>query len=267
MAVTAAPIIVKLGGDIVASTTLPGIATEIAGVVSAGLQVVVTHGGGPQISELSRRLSIDPRIVGGRRITDAATLEVVKMAIAGRVNVDLCAALRAAGVRPVGLHGAVEAERRPARILAGAGPEPVDLGLVGDVTGFDLPLVRTLLGGGWIPVLACLGTSADGQIYNINADIVANRLAVALPASALVLVTSTPGVLRDVSDPSSRIPSMTVAEAKSAILDGTVRGGMIPKLEESLAALEAGAARICIVDRDLARALREPGAVGTVLVP
>jgi acetylglutamate kinase len=259
-------IVVKLGGEVVDGPELADIARDIAALKAQGHQVVVTHGGGPQATSLQKRLGIEPKIVGGRRITDDATLAVMKMAIAGHVNVDLCARLRQAGVRAVGLHDLVQAHKRPPRIVSGGGDEPIDLGHVGDIDGFDLPLLQLLLGQGYLPVVACLGHGSDGAVYNINADIVANQLAGALGADALVLVTGAPGVLRDVHDPHSRIPRLTIDDGRRAIADGTVSGGMIPKLEESFAALEAGARAIFIVAGEVARAVNDPGSVGTVLV-
>jgi acetylglutamate kinase len=261
------PVVIKLGGEVVDGPALPAIARDIAALGAEGRRVVVTHGGGPQASALSRSLGLAPRMVGGRRVTDDATLTVIKMTIAGQVNVDLCARLRAAGARPVGLHDVVLAERRPPRVVSGGGPDPIDFGHVGDPTGFDLALVEQLLAGGWLPVVACLGHGADGALYNINADIVANQLAVALAVEALVLVTATPGVLADVRDPSTRLPRLTVAAARRAIADGTVSGGMIPKLEESFATLAHGVGAVHIVAGEVARAVRDPGSVGTVLVP
>jgi acetylglutamate kinase len=260
-------IVVKLGGEVVEGAALPAIARDLKSLADEGHRLVITHGGGPQATRLQKRLGIEPRIVAGRRITDEATLEVMKMTIAGQVNVDLCARLRAAGARPVGLHDLVRSHKRPPRVLQGAGPDPIDLGQVGDVDRFDLTLLEAALQAGYLPVVACLGHDAEGAVYNINADIVANQLAGALGADALVLVTSAPGVLRDVADPASRIARLTVAEGRRAIVDGIVSGGMIPKLEESFGALEAGAQAIYIVAGDVARAVREPGSVGTVLSP
>jgi acetylglutamate kinase len=263
----ATTVVVKLGGEVAGGAQMALLARDLATLAAAGRRVVVTHGGGPQATALSKKLGIEPRIVGGRRITDAPTLDVMKMIIAGQVNVDLCAPLRGAGLRPVGLHDIVQAHKRPPRVVSGGGAEPIDFGHVGDVDGFDLPLLARVLDGGYVPVVACLGHDSEGAVFNINADIVANQLAGALRADALVLVTGAPGVLRDLQDPGSRIPRLTVAEGRRAIADGTVSGGMIPKLEESFAALELGARAIYIVAGEVARAVEEPGAVGTVLVP
>jgi acetylglutamate kinase len=260
-------IVVKLGGEVAGGPALDGIARDLASLHQDGHRVIVTHGGGPQATALQKRLGLEPRIIGGRRVTDDATLDVMKMVIAGQVNVDLCARLRRSGVRAAGLHDLVQAHKRPPRVISGGGPEPVDLGHVGDVDGFDLPLLEAVLAAGRLPVVACLGHDGDGAVYNINADIVANQLAGALHADALMLVTGAPGVLRDVNDPSSRIARLTVDEGRRAIADGVVTGGMIPKLEESFGAIEAGARAIYIVAGEIARALKQPGTVGTVLVP
>jgi acetylglutamate kinase len=222
---------------------------------------------------LQKALGQTPQIVAGRRITDAETLDVMKMTVAGKVNVDLCAAIVAAGGAPVGLNGAsscaILAVKRPPRVVAGAGPDPIDFGHVGDVVGVNKALLATLIAGGFTPVLACLGASREGAVFNINADIVGNQVAIALDAAGLFLVTDVPAVLRDVSDPSSRIATMTIAEGKKAIAEGVVTKGMIPKLEESFAALEQGVRAVHIVgklgDGELARAVREPGSVGTTL--
>jgi acetylglutamate kinase len=269
------PIVLKLGGEVVASAGMDAIAADVAALRGEGRAVVIVHGGGPQATDLQKRLGQTPKMVAGRRITDDATLEVMKMAVAGKVNVDLCARLHAAGARPVGLHGAssgvISAVKRPPKVVAGGGPEPIDFGHVGDVTGVDRELIALLTKAGYVPVLACLGADDDGRVYNINADTVANRVAVALDAQALVLVTDVPAVLRDVSDPTSRIVRLTREEGKRAIDDGTITKGMIPKVEESFAAIADGVKSVYVVGKlgpgDLARAVREPGSVGTVLAP
>jgi acetylglutamate kinase len=267
-------VVIKLGGEVVASAHMVAIAADVAEMQARGEQVVVVHGGGPQATALQKKLGQTPNVVAGRRITDAETLEVMKMVVAGQVNVDACAALLAAGANPVGLHGAsaltVRAVKRPPRVVTGAGPDPIDFGHVGDVTGVNQQLLALLSGAGYVPVVACLGADARGSIYNINADVVANRVAIALDAKALVLVSDVPGVLRDVKDAASRIPRLSLADSKRAIADGVVTKGMIPKLEESFAAIAEGVKAVHVVGRlergQLAREVAEPGSVGTVLV-
>lgn len=268
------PIVVKLGGEVVGGPVGAAVAADVAALAARGDRVIVVHGGGPQATSLQKALGIEPNIVGGRRITDAPTLDVMKMVVAGKVNVDLCGQLMAAGARPVGLHGAssgvVRGVKRPPRVVSGGGPDPIDFGLVGDVTGFSRELLDLLGFAGYTPVLACLAADDTGQVLNVNADIVANQIASAMEASDLVLVTSTPGVLRDVKDPGSRLRTLTVADAQAAIKDGTVTGGMIPKLEESIGALadgRVGAIHIVgnVAAGDLLRELAEPGSIGTAL--
>lgn len=267
-------IVIKLGGEIVQSPELDLVAGDVRDLVAAGHRVTLVHGGGPQASALQKRLGLEPKMIAGQRQTDAATLEVMKYVVAGQVNVDLCGRLLARGVLPVGLHGAsghvIRATRRPPRVMAGAGPDPVDMGLVGDVTGFNLPLLADLHARGYVPVLACLGCDGAGQALNINGDTVASQLAGALTADALVLVTSAPGVLRDVNDPSSRVPRIARSDFERMVGDGTVSGGMIPKLQESFDVLKGGARSVVIIGRlapgDLRRAVTEPGSAGTVLV-
>ena len=267
-------VVIKLGGEVVQGEYLRAITLDIAEMRARGDHVVIVHGGGPQATELQKRLGQTPRVVAGRRITDEDTLDVMKMTVAGKVNVDLCAALVAAGTKPVGLHGAssltVRAVKRPPRVVSGGGPEPIDFGHVGDVVGVNRELIALLTNAGFVPVIACLGADEEGHVYNINADIVANQLAIVLDAKSLLLVTDVPAVLRDVSDPSSRIPRLTVADGMKAIADGVVTKGMIPKLEESFAAIAEGVNAVHIVGRltrgQLAREVAEPGSVGTVLV-
>src|SRR5512137_2651400 len=253
---------------------MDAVARDVRALVEAGHRVSMVHGGGPQATALQKRLGIETRIVAGKRFTDPETLDVMKYAVAGKVNVDVCALLLANGVIGVGLHGAsghvIASRRRPPRVLTGAGPDPVDLGLVGDVVAFNLPLLGDLWARGYVPVLACLGCDEKGQALNINGDTVASQLAGALRADALVLVTSAPGVLRDLKDPASRIARITRAEFERGVADGSISGGMIPKLEESFEVLDEGARSVVIVGRlapgDLVRAVLEPGSVGTALV-
>lgn len=269
-------LVIKLGGELLDAAHLAesqAIAADVAALTREGHTVVMVHGGGPQVDALQKRLGMETRKVAGRRITDEETLLVMKMAVAGQVNVEVCSRLIAAGARPVGLHGAsslaIKAHRRPPMVVSGGGPDPVDFGLVGDVDGVNTELLNTLTRAGYVPVLACLGADEKGATFNINADTVANGVAVSLKADALVLVTGTPGVLKDVKDPTTRLGKLSRADAHTAIQDGVIAGGMIPKVEESLKAMEEGVAQVVIVGQlkagDLKRAVLEPGSVGTAL--
>jgi acetylglutamate kinase len=262
--------VIKLGGDVLQGEALADAASEIARA-RAGRRLLVVHGGGPQATALARRLGIESRIVGGRRVTDDPMLDIVKMIVAGRLNVDLVAALRGGGVPAFGVSGAsgvIRAHRRPPRVMSGAGDLPIDFGLVGDIDGFDVELLDALDARDVLPVIACLGADTSGAVLNINADVVASQLAGAVGALALVACTAVGGVRRDKDDPSTRMARLTVAEAKAAIADGTVQGGMIPKLEEAFAPLAAGVGAVHIVaPMEIATSLVAPGSVGTLLVP
>ncbi len=264
-------LVLKVGGEVLTGDALRALCDGVRALVQQSIACVVVHGGGAQATELSARLGIQPRIVGGRRITDAATLDVMKYVLAGKLNIDTVAALESAGVRAIGLHGAsggvIRAVRRPPRIVSGCGDTPVDFGLVGDVTGFNTGLLDILSAEGYVPVLACLGAGADGAVYNINADVVAAALAAALCADGLVAVTPVGGGRRALHDPATRIPRMTATEARAAVASGVIAGGMIPKVEEALGAIVAGVPVVYIVaPDDIAQAITHPESVGTTLV-
>jgi acetylglutamate kinase len=265
------PVVVKLGGDVLEGAVLRAVAADLKAAEASGRRLLIVHGGGPQATAMSERMGLVPRLAGGRRISDAPTLDVIKMVVAGRLNVDVVASLRELGVKAVGLCGAsgiVRARRRPPRRVAGAGEEPIDFGLVGDIESFDLSLLALVADAGYWPVLSCLGCDAAGLVLNINADVVASQLAAAVGAEALVAVTAVGGVRSDRDDPLTRIACLGVSQARAAIETGSVRGGMIPKLEEAFAPLAAGVSAVHIVaPGEIARALSAPGTVGTMLVP
>ena len=270
----AAAIVVKMGGEVVQRGETGAALADLCDLVTEGRRVVLVHGGGPQATALQTRLGYTPQIVAGRRITDRETLEIIKMTVAGQVNIDLCRALIAAGGKPVGLHGAsalaIRARKRPPRVVAGGGPDPIDFGEVGDVVGVNEELLALLGSAGFLPVLSSLGADEGGAVYNINADAVANRVAIALKADVLLVVSDVPAVLRDLADPNSRVALLDEDSARTAIIDGTITKGMVPKLDEGFAALAAGVRSVVILGRlargDLMRAVRQPGSVGTTLV-
>lgn len=265
--------VVKIGGELAQDRRrlAASVGAAVRAFLDAGIKVAVVHGGGPQATDLQNKLGLTPRMVGGRRYTDEATLEVMKMTLAGQVSVDVASAFRLAGVPALCTTGVsaglVSAKRRPPKVIAGAGPEPVDLGLVGDVTDVDTQLFERLAQAGVVPVLGSLSGDAEGNVFNINADTVATRVAARLKAAKLLLVSNVPGVLADKNDPSTRLPRLTPAEAQAKIDSGVIQGGMIPKVEESLEMLEQGIEAIHIVginppDAVLGEAA-EPGRHGT----
>lgn len=265
-------VVVKLGGDVLEEPIVSRVAASFALAVKSfpTCRFVVVHGGGAQVTELCKRLGLQTQTVGGRRFTDEATLDVLKMVVAGRLNLDLCAAFARKGVASVGLHagsGAVRAERRPPRVISGGPPTPIDLGLVGDVAGFDLGLLEALWANARLPVMSCLGMSPTTfGVLNLNADLVASRLAVDLKATALLAVTGVGGVRSVAADPATRLPQLTQAQAHQAIAEGKVNGGMIAKLEEACVALAAGVPNVHIVGPDeIDATLLTPGTVGTLV--
>ena len=268
--------VVKIGGEL--AQDRPRLAASVGAAVraflDAGVRVAVIHGGGPQATELQKKLGLQPRMVAGRRYTDEATLEVMKMSLAGQVSVDVAAAFRLAGVPALcttGMSaGLIHARRRPPKVMSGAGPEPVDLGLVGDVVGVDTDVFGRIADAGLVPVLGSLAGDDQGQAFNINADTVATRVAAKLGAAKLFLVSNVPGVLANKEDPSTRLPTLTPAQAREKIASGVIQGGMIPKVEESLEMLEEGIEAIHIVGLSPPDALlheaERPGSHGTAFL-
>lgn len=263
--------VVKIGGELVAPGKLSGVAEGIAAFLEAGVKVAIVHGGGPQATSLTKRLGLEPRQIAGRRVTDESVLQVMKQALAGEVSVDLAARLRAEGLDSVvSLNGVsaglVDAVRRPPRLIQGGPSEPVDLGFVGDVVRVNAALLETLAGAGYVPAIASIAGDAEGNVYNINADTVATRIASELRAAKLLLVAGVPGVLRDVKDPSSRIPRLDRPESERLIAEGVIAGGMIPKVHDALAGVSAGidTVHVCGAERgQLVSEASEPGSAGT----
>ncbi len=247
--------VVKLGGEVLADPrAVDGIAAQVSLLSSLGIQLVVVHGGGPQATTLSRRMGHEPRIVAGRRVTDDDALAVAKMVYAGQLNVDLLASLRAHEAQGVGLSGVdadlITAHRRaPVAVVDDDGKtQTVDYGHVGDLDRVDPRVLRTLLDARFVPVVASLAGDGDGNVFNVNADTVAESLAVALRAQKLIFLTGAPGVLRDRADPSSLIAFADPDDLASLLASGAVAGGMRPKVEACIRAATGGVERTHIID-------------------
>ncbi len=247
--------VVKLGGEVLSDAeALDRVAAQLGLLSSLSIRVVVVHGGGPQATELSRRLGMEPTIVAGRRVTDDAALDVAKMVYAGSLNVNLLAALRAHEVQAVGLSG-VDAElitahrRPPVKVVDDAGvTREVDYGHVGDIERVDPRVLTTLLEARFIPVVSSLAGDGDGNVYNVNADTVAESIAVAVQAQKLLFLTGAPGVLRDRSDPSSLVTFADPDDLAALMAGGAIAGGMRPKVEACIRAATGGVERTHIID-------------------
>ncbi|HET7599965.1 MAG TPA: acetylglutamate kinase [Gemmatimonadales bacterium] len=247
--------VVKLGGEVLSD---PAVRDQVAGQLallsSLGIRLAVVHGGGPQATALSRRLGHEPRMVAGRRVTDGEALEVAKMVYAGSLNVDLLASLREHKVQAVGLSGVdadlITAHRRPpVTVVDDDGTTAqVDFGHVGDIDRVDPRILITLMEARFVPVIASLAGDEDGGVYNVNADTVAESLAIALRAQKLIFLTGAPGVLRDRGDPSSLVTFADPDDLAGLMASGALAGGMRPKVEACIRAATSGVERTHIVD-------------------
>ncbi len=244
--------VVKIGGEIAdQAETLAPFCQEAALLARVGIRMVVIHGGGKQASELQQRLGIEPRMVQGRRVTDSDTLDIVMMAFAGKVNTEILSSFRKSGVDAVGLSGIdggiVHAVRRPPKQVRDEKTgidEMVDYGHVGDIERVDPRLLTALLDQDFVPVIASLGGDDDGAIFNINADTVAAKIAGALRAEKLILVTDVEGIL---DGGGALISRATPEEVDSAIRGGVIRGGMVPKAQSAVGALGEGVGTVHII--------------------
>ncbi|MDX2206713.1 MAG: acetylglutamate kinase [Gemmatimonadales bacterium] len=247
--------VVKLGGDVLSDQhRLDQAAEQLALLASLSIRVVVVHGGGPQASALSRRLGIEPQMVAGRRITDDAALEVTKMVYRGLLNTELVSALRSHGVQAAGVSGVdgdlITAHRRlPLRVVDDEGVErTVDYGHVGDIDKVDPRLLTTMLDARFVPVVSSLAGDAEGNVYNVNADTVAEAIAVAVGAQKLIFMTGAPGVLRNRDDPSTLVTFADPDDLAELMNSGALAGGMKPKVQACVRAATGGVERTHIID-------------------
>src|SRR3954454_16366560 len=242
-------VVIKYGGHAMENDALAELfATDVVLMRLVGMNPVVVHGGGPQITELMRRLGKEPEFVDGRRVTDAETVDIVRMALVGKVNREIVAMVNRLGSYAVGMSGEdaglIRVDQRDPR-----------LGFVGDVRSIDATMVLRLLREEFIPVIATIGVDDDGQAYNINADTVAGAIAEALDAEKLVYLTDVAGVYGDWPDEASLISRIDVAGLEALIAGGKITEGMIPKLESCAAALRSGVRSAHILDGRLPHAL------------
>jgi acetylglutamate kinase len=246
-----ATFVIKYGGAAMGENGLAAqVMQDIVLMHCVGIRPVIVHGGGPEISDLMKRLGKQPQFVNGLRVTDAETMELVEMALTGKTNPRLVALIQQQGGRAVGVSG-----KDGGLIRARKLESEVDLGFVGEVESIHPSVLRSILEAGYIPVVSPIGMGADGATYNLNADFAAGALAGALEASKFILMTDVPGVLSDPDDPTSLISELTREQARRMLENGRVSGGMIPKLQACLTALENGCPRAHIIDGRVPHAL------------
>jgi acetylglutamate kinase len=257
-------IVVKYGGAAMDRAPLAAsFGEDVALLQSAGITPVIVHGGGPQVTEMSAQLGIETTFVDGLRVTDAATLDVATMVLAGKLNKEVVGSLVAGGVRAVGLSG------MDGGLLLAQKQVAPDLGFVGEVVHVDVDVLKTLTGRRFVPVVASIAVDETGQAYNVNADVVASELAVALGAEKLVFINDVPGLIGPTGDLLSELSSQQCLDLLAQ--PGVVGGGMIPKLESAVRALKAGVGRVHLVDgrveHSLVLELFTPEGVGTMIAP
>lgn len=235
-------IVVKYGGNAMINEELKQqVMEDIVLLHLIGVKIVLVHGGGPEISDLMKRLGMEPKFVDGLRVTDKETVDLVQMVLAGKVNKTLVNLLEMKGGNAMGISG------MDGRLIE-AMPKSEKLGFVGNIKRVNIAPVTDLLEKGYIPVVSTVGCDKKGNTYNINGDTAAACIAGALKAERLIMMTDIAGVLTDKNDPSTLIPKLTVSEAKGLYESGIISGGMIPKVDCCIEAIERGVEKVIIMD-------------------
>jgi acetylglutamate kinase len=249
-------LVIKYGGNAMTDLALQkSFALDVVLLKLVGMNPVVVHGGGPQIETLLKRLDIRSEFVQGMRVTDEATMDVVEMVLGGEVNKEIVTLISQAGGKAVGLTGKDGGFIRARKMLLPSKERPaemVDIGQVGEIVSIDPSVIDTLEEGGFIPVVAPIGVGENGESYNINADLVAGKLAEILKAEKLLLLTNTPGVL---DKDGKLLTGLTPKKIDSLVADGTLSGGMLPKISSALDAARAGVKSVHIIDGRVEHAL------------
>lgn len=237
-------IVVKYGGNAMTNDTLKeAVMSDIVLLTEVGIKVVLVHGGGPEINAMLKRVGIESRFIGGLRYTDKDTIDIVKMVLTGKVNKELVSALQLHGGKALGLCGC-DGEMILAEKLQG----DVDLGYVGEIKKITTKPILDALNNGYVPIISTVGTSEDGQAYNINADTAAARIASCLRAENLILMTDIAGLLQDKDDDSTLIPTVNVSDVPYLKKAGIISGGMIPKVDCCVEAVRRGVRKTSIID-------------------
>lgn len=253
-------VVVKYGGNAMINDALKEkVMQDVALMKYTGINVVIVHGGGPEITQFLKKVGKETSFVSGLRVTDEETVEIAEMVLAGKINSEIVMLLNRRGVRAVGISGKdadlIHAEKKLATVYEQGEKTKVDIGYVGKTKKIDIRIVEDLISSGYVPVIAPIGVGDDGESYNINADYVAADIAGALKAEKLLLLTDTEGVYKNFEGKKSFVSTLTATEARQWIKDGIISGGMIPKIEACLRALQGGAGKAHIIDGRLAHSI------------
>ena len=249
-------VVIKYGGNAMTDPVLKAaFARDVVLLKLVGLNPVVVHGGGPQIEDLLKRVGKEGKFIQGMRVTDAETMEVVEMVLGGQVNKEIVNLINQAGGKAVGLTGKDGSFIRAKKLMMESKEKPgdvIDIGQVGEITKIDPSLIAFLDSGDFIPVIAPIGVGEEGETYNINADVVAGKLAEVLKAEKLMLLTNTPGVL---DKDGNLLTGLTPKKIDELVADGTLSGGMLPKIGSALDAAKSGVKNVHIIDGRVEHAL------------
>ena len=250
-------VVIKYGGNAMIDEQLKNnFARDVVLMKLVGINPIIVHGGGPQIGDLLNKLGIESKFVSGMRITDADTMDVVQMVLGGLVNKEIVSLINTHGGRAVGITGKdgglLKARKLSAQTVDEDTEESVDIGQVGEITEVNVDVLETLTESQFIPIIAPIGVGEDGESYNINADIVAGKVAEAMSASKLVLLTNTPGIL---DAEKKTLSGLSKTDVESLISNGIINKGMLPKVDCALSAVSSGVSSVQIIDGRVPHAL------------
>jgi acetylglutamate kinase len=259
-------VVVKYGGAAMKDSQLKDrVVRDIIFMACIGIRPIIVHGGGPEINSWLDKLNIEPQFKDGLRVTDAATMEVVEMVLVGKVNKEIVSLINQSGGSAIGMCG------KDANLIMARPEGRTDIGFVGEVSGVNVKVLELLVAGGYIPVISSVAADSSGQSYNINADTVAGEIAAALGAEKLILLTDTPGLMRDFKDSKSLIRQLDITQARQLVTEGVVSGGMIPKLSCCIRSLAQGVRSAHIIDGRVPHSLLleifTDSGIGTMIVP
>jgi acetylglutamate kinase len=246
-------VVIKYGGNAMINSELKNsVIQDITLLKYVGMKPIVVHGGGPEITSVLNKLGKKTEFISGLRVTDEETVSIAEMVLVGKINTEIVNLLNRNGSKAVGLSGKdadlIRAKKHFAEVHESGKVTMVDIGFVGEVEHINTDILNTLIDSGYIPVIAPIGVGKNGESYNINADYVAGEVAGALGAEKLIMLTDVEGIYRDYQDKSSFLSSLSLGEAQKMIEEGRIAGGMIPKVETCIKALEGGTGKTHIID-------------------